>query len=562
MLGTACVPARAAGADSCPVPAPAPEQWPGESTWKALAAQHYRVGKIQIQVDNVFDLNDPAQQTWYAYTADTLHINTHPGVIESLLLFKPGDTLSVRLIYETERRLRAQTFLRDARVAPLACHDGTVDLVAHVKDAWTLKGSLKFAHVGGQTNAGLSFEDVNFLGTGKTLEIDHKEDVQRTTNQLGYQDPALFGTPWQLGATYAHLSDGHIQALDLGQPFYEDTVPWSLFVHYLNQAQTLYFYNQGNVVWYTSDNQQKVELDWMHLYDWQNGTDDSGTRLGASYFYQKYFYGTLKGVQSFLVLPPPDPPILLPPNLMAPPLPNRRYAGPALTGEYFQDRYASFTNLALMSRTEDYNMGWDTRGQVGYYGSHFGSDAPAWFWDVNSSYGAEWPGDTVLLANGSLEGRRQPGQYDNVLGNLTFTIYNQHFTDQTLVLHGQLQDDLRPDPENYIYLGGLEGMPGYPNYYYIGDRAWQFHLADRYFTHSYLFNTFQIGLVAYADVGQIRQLNNSGWSTKLADAGVGLRLGDIRSAYGGVIYVTFAWPLVKQTGANERQFVIGNILTF
>ncbi|HEV2213410.1 MAG TPA: hypothetical protein VGS99_08685, partial [Gammaproteobacteria bacterium] len=187
ILWAAAAAARAANGAACPAPVAGPEQWPGEGTWKALAAQHYRIGKIQIQVDNVFDLNDPAQQTWYAYTADTLHIDTHPGVVESLLLFKPGDALSARLIYETERRLRDQTFLRDATVTPLACHDdGTVDLVAHVKDAWTLKGSLRFAHVGGQTNAGLSFEDVNFLGSGKTLEIDHKVDTQRTTNQLGY----------------------------------------------------------------------------------------------------------------------------------------------------------------------------------------------------------------------------------------------------------------------------------------------------------------------------------------------------------------------------------------
>jgi hypothetical protein len=546
LLLALCVSATAVRAeDGCPLPAGGQERWAGENAWKALQAQNYRIGKIEIQIDNVFDLDDPDEQTWYAYTADTLHIATRPGVIESLLLFKTGDALEPRLIFETERRLLAQSYLRYARIVPLTCHDGEVDVAAHVKDAWTLKASLKFAHVGGQTSSELSFEDVNFAGTGKTVQVEHQSDTQRTTNQLSYADPALFGTPWQMDATYAHLSDGRIESFNLGQPFYEDTVPWSFFVHYTDQKQTLYFYNQGNAVWFTADTQQRFELDWSQLLDWR---DDTGRRVGATYLYQNYTYGALRGL----------PPL----TLLQPPLPRRRFGGPALTAEFFQDRYQGFSNLALMGRDEDYNMGWDTRGQLGYFGRDFGSGMPAWYYNATSTFGTELADETVLLSNGSLQGRRSDGLNQNILANLIFTFYNQYFPSQTLVAHGQLQSSLRPDPENYTYIGGLQGMPAYPNYYFIGDRAWQIHLADRIFTHSYLFNTFQIGFVAYADVGQIRQLNDSGWSPRLADAGVGFRLGDVRSAYGGVIYVTFAWPLVKEPGANEREFIIGNILNF
>jgi hypothetical protein len=546
LLLALCLAATAGrAADDCPVPAGGAERWVGENTWKALQAQGYRIGKVQIQIDNVFDLDDPDQQTWYAYTADALHISTHPGVVESLLLFKSGDPLEPRLIYETERRLLAQTFLRYARIVPLACHDGVVDVAAHVKDAWTLKASFKFAHVGGQTSADLSFEDVNFLGSGKTVAVAHSRDSERTTNQLSYADPAVFGTPWQFDTTYAHLSDGHTQAFDLGQPFYEDTVPWSFYVHYLDQSQTLYFYNLATVVWFATDSQERFEMDWSQLLHWQG---DSGVRLGASYLYQDYSYG-------ILVVR------VVPPTINQPPLPRRRFGGPAFTGEFYQDNYSDFSDLALMSRQEEYNMGWDTHWQLGYYGRHFGSDRPAQFYSMNSSYGAELPGETVLLATGSLEGRHADDLNENALGNVTYTFYNQYFPSQTLVAHGELQYSLRPDPENYIYLGGLQGMPGYRNYYLIGDRSWQMHFADRMFTQHYLWNTFQVGFVTYADVGQIRRLDTSVWGPTLADAGVGLRLGDVRSAYGGVIYVTFAWPLVKQPGA-EREFVIGNILNF
>ena len=181
---------------------------------------------------------------------------------------------------------------------------------------------------------------------------------------------------------------------------------------------------------------------------------------------------------------------------------------------------------------------------------------------MNSSYGGDWHGDTLLLANASLTGRRESGVNRNTLANLTFTLYNQSFGAHTLVLHGSADFSLHPDPEYQLYLGGIQGMPGYPNYFLIGDRRWQATIADRVLTRTRILNTYQVGFSVYADAGQVRSFDTGSWSRTLADAGVAIRLGDIRSAYGGVIYVTYAWPLVKMPGANERQFVIGNIINF
>ena len=540
------VTARADTATACPLPAAGqPEEWDGEHAWQALADQGYRIGQVRIVVDEVFDLQDPVEDTWYAKTADALHIATHPGAIRAELLFQQGDALNPRVIYESERRLRALPFLRYAEVTPVDCGDGAVDVEVHVKDAWTLKFNLSFAHVGGQSSFGASFEDVDFLGTGKTLEVGHRSDTQRSGNQLTYVDPALFGSRWQLSATYEHLSDGSVRSMDLGQPFYEDETPWSLSVHYLDQEQDLNFYDLGNLAWRAESIQHSDELDWMRLLYWREG---EGMRAGLSYLYQDFAYGALQTTAG-VTLPQPS-------------LPARRFGGPALTWEYYQDHYATFTNLALIGRAEDYNLGWDTHAQLGYYGSALGSSAPGPFYSLDSSYGADWHGDTLFLGSASLSGRRGGGEDQAVLGNLTGTAYNQSFGAHTLVLHAAVDYSLRPDPEYQLYLGGIQGRPGYPNYFLIGDRRWQATIADRLLTQTRILNTYQIGFSVYADAGQVRLSDTGRWSRTLEDAGIALRLGDVRSAYGGVIYVTYAWPLVKMPGANERQFVIGNIISF
>ena len=531
---------------SCPVyNGSRPERWHGQHAWEALQDAGYTVGPIDIVVDSVFDLGNPKEDTWYARTADALHINTHDQAVREQLLIQTGDPVDARRIYETERKLRSLAYLRFADLVPVACQDGTVEIEAHVKDAWSLKFDLSFNHVGGQSNLGASFEDVNFLGTGKTLLVGHQSDIQRTSNQVSYQDPALLGGRWTLAATYAHLSDGYTRSMDLGQPFYEDQTPWSFFIHYLDQQQNLNFYDDSVVAWRAADITQKTEFDWMRLLDWDG---DRGLRAGVSWVDLDVKYGPL---QQF----PPE-------ALVRPTLVPRRFSGPGATFEYFQDDYGTFTDMALLGRTEDYNLGWDDKVQVGYYGERFGSRVPAWFYDFSSSYGSQPRDDTLFISNGELRGRHQDGVEQGLDGQFAMTAYNQRFPNQTLVLHAELGYSLRPDPEDLQYLGGLQGMPGYPNYYLIGDRRWQGNVSDRIVTHTYLFNIFQLGFAVYADAGQIRQLGGAGWSRTLADAGVALRLGDIRSAYGGVIYVTYAWPLVKLPGATSRQFVIGNIINF
>ena len=546
LLWGCCTAAYADTPGACPLPAASqPEEWDGQNTWQTLGTQGYQIGDVKIVVDEVFDLQDPVEDTWYAKTADALHIDTHPGAIRAELLFKQGEPVNARVIYESERRLRALPFLRYAVITPVNCSSGRVDVEVHVKDAWTLKFNLSFAHVGGQSNLNASFEDVDFLGTGKTLEAGHLSNTERSGNQLSYMDPALLGTPWQLDATYEHLSDGSVRAMDLGQPFYEDATPWSLFLHYLDQAQNLNFYDQGSLAWYAKDIQHSDELGWMRLLYWQEG---AGMRAGLSYIYRDFAYGELH-TNAGVALPQP-------------PLPAQRFGGPALTWEYFQDRYATFINLALIGRAEDYNLGWDTHAQLGYFGTALGSSTPGPFYSLSSSYGADWHGDTLFLGSASLSGRHGAGADRAVLGNITATFYNQSFGAHTLVLHATVDYSLRPDPEYQLYLGGIQGMPGYPNYFLIGDRRWQATVADRVLTQKRILNTYQIGFSVYADAGRERLLNTGGWSRTLADAGIALRLGDVRSAYGGVIYVTYAWPLVKMPGADQRQFVIGNIINF
>lgn len=538
---------RLVHADTCPVPANAGiHQLPATAEWDGLAAQGYRIGDVHIIVDNVFDLDDPEQNSWYARLANQLHIKTHPRAIHEQLLFKSGDPVDPRIIYESARRLHALLYLRESSIRPESCNDHRVDVSVQVKDAWTLKLDFAFAHIGGQNTLQLEVTDANFLGTGKELSFGHTSDPQRSANLVTYQDPSLLGSYWQLAATYEGLSDGHIKYLNVGQPFYEDQTPWSVQTSFYDQEENINFYNQGTLAWSAPSTLLQHYVSWAHLIDWSS--DDGGVRAGALYTDSDYGYGPLQL----------DNPGLLPEPTLTP----RQLAGVGLSWEYFQDRYASFTNMLYINRAEDYNLGWKVDLQAGHYGESIGGNVSASFYGLSASWGTELRGETLLLASVFAYDRQQDGVSQNLQSNLTLTAYNQYFTWQTLVAHVQWDSVLRPDPESYLYIGGLQGLRGYPNYYAIGDRRWQATFEDRIVTPVQILNLFQLGFVGYVDVAQIHQLSPIAWSPTYSDVGLGFRIGSIRSAFDNTFYFTVAWPLKSAPGVSGHEIVIGNIISF
>ena len=150
----------------------------------------------------------------------------------------------------------------------------------------------------------------------------------------------------------------------------------------------------------------------------------------------------------------------------------------------------------------------------------------------------------------------------NLLSNLTLTAYNQDLPWQTLVAHVQWDAVLRPDPESYLYIGGLQGLRGYPNYFAIGDRRWQATFADRIVTPWELWSLLQVGFVGFVDMAQIRQLSPPVWSPAYSDVGLGLRFGITRSAFSNTVFVTLAWPLRGGPGVHGHEIVVGNIINF
>lgn len=515
-------------------------------SWEALEARGAKLAAIRIVIQPVFDLSDPSQDTWIGRLGNALHLDTRESVIRRELTIHEGDAVDARRIHELERQLRALRFIKDADITPEVAADGAVTAVVRARDAWTLKVSAGYSQEGGHHSWGFGLQDQNLLGSGKALAFRREVDPDRTSNGLTYKDPQLFGSRWTATLNYQSLSDGFARGFTLARPFFEITTPWSFDASASTvQSRWLMFDHNTQVF----EAPSKLDSGTMG-FAWRVGGDEAEVwRVGLRVEAGDARYGPMT-VDA-------DPGPLLPPALSP-----RRFRGPSFTLEWLQDKFRTFRDLQGMDTPEDYNLGWSGTAALGTYTRAWGSTETAPFARSNLAKGWTPSDRTLLLATGYASARRGPEGVENGLVGGTLTAYAWGFPHQVLAAYVAVDAAHRPDPESVLYLGGFEGLRGYTDHIHPGDRRWLASFEHRTLTDWRWLGILRVGFVAYADAGAIHRLDGQGWSRTYADLGAGLRFGDLKSSLGRVVYLTLAYPLVKEPGEDKWQLVVGNTVRF
>jgi outer membrane protein assembly factor BamA len=152
------------------------------------------IGKIIIDNLNVFDLNDPKDDTPLFRLIDHLHARTREDVVRWQLLFVTGDKYSRRVLNESERILRQASYFYDASIEPIAYHDGRVDVIVKTRDVWTLDPQVSYSRSGGTNSTSVGVQELNAFGYGVAVTAGRSSNVDRTQTGLGVQDNNVYGS--------------------------------------------------------------------------------------------------------------------------------------------------------------------------------------------------------------------------------------------------------------------------------------------------------------------------------------------------------------------------------
>jgi len=525
-----------APAVAVPAPAPTPEE---------LEAAGAVIGSITILNGDVFDTSLPEENRPLFRLANKLHIETRPEVVRSQLLFKEGDRYSVSTLRESERILRSNNYLFDARIAPVAYHDGVVDLEVRTRDVWTLKPAFNFGRKGGKNESSFEFEESNLLGLGKQIDLSHSRDVDRDSNLIHYRDPHLFGSWNRLDVAYSSNSDGKLRKFRLDRPFYSLHTPWSAGIDLADWNRIDSRYDLGEVVDKFRHEEQSAEV----FGGWSAQLSDSWIRrltVGLSYQRDRFEAAN-------------DPAAAVLPM-------NRKLVYPFMELQLLQDAYEERRNQDQIERTEDFYAGTSLRLRLGYASESFGSDRNAILLDAAASrsfgFGDDLKHTLVLSADAAT--RIEQSELRNAQLTGTARFY-WRFSARHLfyaLVSSTVSDEL--DADRQILLGGDNGLRGYPLRYQDGTASALLTLEHRIYTKYYLFRLFNVGGAVFFDMGRTWGRGNAGGASQglLKDVGVGLRLGSSRSAFGNVIHIDLAMPLDGDDSIDNLQLLVGTKRSF
>jgi outer membrane protein assembly factor BamA len=497
------------------------------------------IGRIEIRNENIFDLKNPKDDKWLFRLANRLHPVTRRKTISEQLLFHSGERYSRHLLDESARILRGNPYFYDASIQPIAYHDGKVDILVITHDVWTLNPGFDFSRSGGTSQTGFQVEDINTLGTGTDVKLEHTNSVDRTESDVEVMNPHTLGTWFSTDLAYGSLSDGKMRVFTLDRPFYalETRHAGGITLNDSTMDDTLY------------DRGQEIDkfADHSRFYQIYGGFSD-GLENGWT---RRYSTGLTYDERLFTPSNQWSGPTVLPAD--------RKFVYPWLRFDLVQDQFVKLRNHDQIGRTEDFDMGAYATVQVGWADTAFGSMRDAAPLMVAAGDGYELARGNTLLVSSVFTGRLQKGTLENGVLSGALRFYDEQSGYWPFRAKGnwlffstlEASAGKRLDLENQILLGGDNGLRGYPLRYQDGTSRALLSLEERYFSDWYPFRLFRVGAAVFFDVGRTWGPAPLGQPSlgMLEDAGFGLRFGNARTGLGNVIHVDLAFPF--KSGPNN-----------
>jgi len=509
----------------------------------ALEAAGAVIGKISINTHDVFDLDDPKENNWLFRAANWLHVRTRPETLRHQLLFSSGERLSVRVIQETERLLRGNSFLYEAAIRPIAWHDGVVDLEVRTRDSWSLQIGASVSYAGGTTSGGASLEDDNLFGTGVRLSIASRGNSAVSTaggtrrgvdTSVSY--PFAFDGHTSLAYSQSKISDGSSKTAAVNRPFYALDSRWAAGASSAKDSRLVDSYAGGAI----AARYRRLLESADATYGWSPGLVGGWVhRFSTGVRYEQTAYQAEPGLAAPAQLPA-----------------GRTLVAPYLRYDALQDEFREVSNLNQIGRPEYLLLGWNSSLVFGRASAGLGSTQTVSQYSCSLSKGAHIAAEGTLLSSVSLSGERSEGRSDRQVLSAA-TRYYKRRADTTLYYLSLTGDATNfSDATRYLSLGGDTGLRGYPANYQLGARRVLFTAERRFYTDWYPFRLIRVGGAVFYDIGRAwsgpyEKPSGNDWSS---DFGFGLRLLSSRSSSGSTLHVDFAFPLEREPGVKSFQF--------
>jgi hypothetical protein len=466
------------------------------------------VGAVQVLNLDVFQPNDGGLLQWFNH----FHRTTREGHLRRESLLQPGMAYDPLLVEETLRNLRnrASYAVNDppatgiaAMVPVRAPTPGTVDLLIVTRDVWSLRFNTDYNYQPGYLiNLSTSLSENNLFGWRKQAALAF--DLQPGYMRAGpnYFDPNLFGTRlrliaafyeiWQrkLGEIAAGPREGSAGRLRLEYPLYALANRWGGFVdgsYQTSVARSIY----GDVIRQFNPSTSQcagpgepayagVDPSASCAYRRRQGGVSSGlTRsIPRAWLIQRLTVGNELGLdrRSFLPEFPVEDREAFSNSYFRK---SERTSSLYVQYDAFTPRYRTYRNLDSYDLAEDLRLGPSVTLKAGRASTVLGSERDFYVFKTEAHV-------NLALANGfqnvgaSWESRRYSEGWVDQLMTANLVVYSPVLARALrLVASGAVGHMANNVHRDYVYLGALEGLRGYPVNVFYGYDYYLAHVEAR-----------------------------------------------------------------------------------
>ncbi len=503
-----------------------------------------RIRRITIEIKDVFEDQDDLGS--FYRTVNSLKINTKEDVVRRELLFKEGDLYDPFLIQESERFLRSLPFLRRVKITPIP-EGEFIDVQVTVQDTWTLIPQLGFSLGGGSNKSQIGIAESNVLGYGKRAEILLANDEDRQKIEAVYHDKRFWGSSKQLTVGGFDRSDGYRGFGSFGQPFRSlaQRSAWNTSADVSDTIGRLF--ENGDESFIFRD--EHIEGSLRYFLS-QGEPDILVKRIGLGYDYEKDDFSEADASDfDDIDLDPSS--VSQDPDLLAD---DREFSGPTVGVERIESQFFSLNYIDRFERVQDFAMGNHYSLQFTYAAEALGSerdtilvstsDTDGWKLSPSSFIRGEVGASSRLNADGFDNTLfRAEARYYNVLGSKFFN--NFFLGKHTIAGNFAFNFGEGLDKDRQFTLGANNGLRGYENRAFNGDKSFVMNFEDRFHIVEDFMRLINIGGAVFVDAGGMSHRAVGDVFTKNfhTDVGIGLRFGLPRAGSGGVLRVDLAVPL-------------------
>lgn len=484
------------------------------------------IGVIEVSSREVFDERGGGRFAPHRI-ANRLHVRTRDHIIRRELLFETGDPLDRELIDQTERNLRGLWFLRDARVETAEVDedlDGRperVDVLVTTWDRWSLAPRIDFSQVQNRTIWEIGASEKNFLGFGKSITVSHRQNLDRVTDRLRYQDPQLLGSNVGLAASVAGLSDGHERLLTLDRGYLSLRDPWAFSAGVVSVARTEPIVEHGLEVERLPVRGEFVDL-------------ELGRALLRGANHAVRLHGAFRAHE-----------VQVGEDL-------RDYTGPEVGLRSVTHRFVRLTHVNQFERTEDFNLGTESHAVLRLSAHAFGGREAA-FVSAGHRHGLQLRDDHFVILGVGFDGRRERGGWRNTVAAVNARYLRKHSLRSAFVGKLDYAHGHAFDPEVQLRLGAETGLRGYPVRQFTGTRSLLLSAEERVFFADDVWQLFSFGVAGFVDSGFVWP---AGRPVDLGDlrtgVGVSLLVGSHRLASRGGVRFDLGYALNPVEGPDGR----------